>query len=183
MAGITGLGDAWELIEPRLRAGRNAVRRNPLLQALDRSIPQFGHLVGFPVAVLGRQPHRRGVVLVGQGVVAAFAGEIEIASPGQGLHEVTDEVRRWVDLPDPPTRAGTVALRAQEEELAMKRLEAHAETANFALRVATVVPADDPDRPWRVPLAIRAAIVNHRTGMRDIEALVSAVLEFGARET
>lgn len=32
-------------------------------------------------------------------------------------------------------------------------------------------------------LAIRAAIVNHRTGMRDIEALVSAVLEFGARET
>lgn len=31
-------------------------------------------------------------------------------------------------------------------------------------------------------LAIRAAIVNHRTGMRDIEALVSAVLEFGARE-
>jgi aromatic-L-amino-acid decarboxylase len=32
-------------------------------------------------------------------------------------------------------------------------------------------------------LAIRAAIVNHRTGMRDIEALVSAVLEFGARKT
>jgi aromatic-L-amino-acid decarboxylase len=32
-------------------------------------------------------------------------------------------------------------------------------------------------------LAIRAAIVNHRTGMRDIEALVSAVLEFGARES
>jgi aromatic-L-amino-acid decarboxylase len=32
-------------------------------------------------------------------------------------------------------------------------------------------------------LAIRAAIVNHRTGMHDIEALVSAVLEFGARET
>jgi aromatic-L-amino-acid decarboxylase len=32
-------------------------------------------------------------------------------------------------------------------------------------------------------LAIRAAIVNHRTGMRDIEALVSAVLEFGARQS
>jgi aromatic-L-amino-acid decarboxylase len=32
-------------------------------------------------------------------------------------------------------------------------------------------------------LAIRAAIVNHRTDMRDIEALVSAVLEFGARES
>ncbi|EAQ36101.1 pyridoxal-dependent decarboxylase [Nitrobacter sp. Nb-311A] len=31
-------------------------------------------------------------------------------------------------------------------------------------------------------LAIRAAIVNHRTGMRDIEALVSAVLSFGTRE-
>lgn len=30
-------------------------------------------------------------------------------------------------------------VRAQEEELALKRLEAHAETANFALRVATVV--------------------------------------------
>ncbi|MGA7809793.1 pyridoxal phosphate-dependent decarboxylase family protein [Bradyrhizobium sp.] len=30
-------------------------------------------------------------------------------------------------------------------------------------------------------LAIRAAIVNHRTDVRDIDALVSAVLEFGAR--
>ena len=29
--------------------------------------------------------------------------------------------------------------RAQEEEAAMKRLEAHADAANFALRVATVV--------------------------------------------
>jgi aromatic-L-amino-acid decarboxylase len=32
-------------------------------------------------------------------------------------------------------------------------------------------------------LAIRAAIVNHRTEMRDIDALLSAVLDFGARET
>jgi aromatic-L-amino-acid/L-tryptophan decarboxylase len=32
-------------------------------------------------------------------------------------------------------------------------------------------------------LAIRAAIVNHRTDRRDVEALVSAVLEFGARES
>ncbi len=32
-------------------------------------------------------------------------------------------------------------------------------------------------------LAIRAAIVNHRTGMRDIEALMSAVLELGARKS
>ncbi|MBS0531096.1 MAG: aspartate aminotransferase family protein [Proteobacteria bacterium] len=32
-------------------------------------------------------------------------------------------------------------------------------------------------------LAIRAAIVNHRTDMQDIDALLSAVLEFGARET
>jgi aromatic-L-amino-acid decarboxylase len=32
-------------------------------------------------------------------------------------------------------------------------------------------------------LAIRAAIVNHRTDMRDVDALLSAVLEFGARET
>ncbi|MES1148298.1 MAG: cytochrome D ubiquinol oxidase subunit I, partial [Bradyrhizobium guangdongense] len=30
-------------------------------------------------------------------------------------------------------------------------------------------------------LAIRAAIVNHRTDASDIDALVSAVLEFGAR--
>ncbi|WP_024510435.1 aspartate aminotransferase family protein [Bradyrhizobium sp. ARR65] len=32
-------------------------------------------------------------------------------------------------------------------------------------------------------LAIRAAIVNHRTDTRDIDALLSAVLEFGARRT
>ncbi len=32
-------------------------------------------------------------------------------------------------------------------------------------------------------LAIRAAIVNHRTGMRDIEALMSAALELGARKS
>jgi len=32
-------------------------------------------------------------------------------------------------------------------------------------------------------LAIRAAIVNHRTDTCDIDALVSAVLEFGARRS
>jgi glutamate/tyrosine decarboxylase-like PLP-dependent enzyme len=32
-------------------------------------------------------------------------------------------------------------------------------------------------------LAIRAAIVNHRTDTRDIDALVAAVLEFGAQRT
>ena len=32
-------------------------------------------------------------------------------------------------------------------------------------------------------LAIRAAIANHRTDMRDVDALLSAVLEFGVRET
>ncbi len=32
-------------------------------------------------------------------------------------------------------------------------------------------------------LAIRAAIVNHRTGVRDIDALISAVLEFGAQRS
>jgi aromatic-L-amino-acid decarboxylase len=32
-------------------------------------------------------------------------------------------------------------------------------------------------------LAIRAAIVNHRTEARDIDTLVSAVLEFGARRS
>ena len=30
-------------------------------------------------------------------------------------------------------------------------------------------------------LAIRAAIVNHRTDRRDIDALISAVLDFGAQ--
>ncbi len=32
-------------------------------------------------------------------------------------------------------------------------------------------------------LAIRAAIVNHRTDTCDIDALVAAVLEFGARRS
>jgi aromatic-L-amino-acid decarboxylase len=32
-------------------------------------------------------------------------------------------------------------------------------------------------------LAIRAAIVNHRTDVGDIDALVSAVLDFGARRS
>ena len=32
-------------------------------------------------------------------------------------------------------------------------------------------------------LAIRAAIVNHRTDIGDIDALISAVLEFGARRS
>jgi len=32
-------------------------------------------------------------------------------------------------------------------------------------------------------LAIRAAIVNHRTDIGDIDALLSAVLEFGARRS
>ena len=32
-------------------------------------------------------------------------------------------------------------------------------------------------------LAIRAAIVNHRTDIVDIDALVTAVLEFGARRS
>jgi glutamate/tyrosine decarboxylase-like PLP-dependent enzyme len=32
-------------------------------------------------------------------------------------------------------------------------------------------------------LAIRAAIVNHRTDVRDIDALISAVLDFGAQRS
>lgn len=31
------------------------------------------------------------------------------------------------------------------------------DAGQLQLRLATVVPADDPSRPWRVPLAIRAA--------------------------
>ena len=32
-------------------------------------------------------------------------------------------------------------------------------------------------------LAIRAAIVNHRTDVCDVDALIAAVLEFGAQRT
>ena len=31
------------------------------------------------------------------------------------------------------------------------------DAGRLSIRVATVVPADDPSRPWRVPAAIRAA--------------------------
>jgi hypothetical protein len=31
------------------------------------------------------------------------------------------------------------------------------ESGRLSIRVATVVPADDPTRPWRVPAAVRAA--------------------------
>ena len=31
------------------------------------------------------------------------------------------------------------------------------ESGRLSIRLATVVPADDPERPWRVPAAIRAA--------------------------
>jgi hypothetical protein len=31
------------------------------------------------------------------------------------------------------------------------------DAGRLSIRIATVVPADDPTRPWRVPAAIRAA--------------------------
>lgn len=31
------------------------------------------------------------------------------------------------------------------------------EAGRLSIRLATVIPADDPNRPWRVPAAIRAA--------------------------
>ena len=31
------------------------------------------------------------------------------------------------------------------------------ESGRLSIRIATVIPADDPTRPWRVPAAIRAA--------------------------
>ena len=31
------------------------------------------------------------------------------------------------------------------------------EAGRLSIRIATVVPADDPSRPWKVPAAVRAA--------------------------
>jgi hypothetical protein len=31
------------------------------------------------------------------------------------------------------------------------------ESGRLSIRIATVVPADDPTRPWKVPAAVRAA--------------------------
>jgi hypothetical protein len=53
--------------------------------------------------------------------------------------------------PDPPlTRLGP----ALAGSLSGMILE---DAGRLSIRVATVVPADDPTRPWRVPAAIRAA--------------------------
>jgi hypothetical protein len=53
--------------------------------------------------------------------------------------------------PDPPLVRLGPALAGSLSGLILE------DAGRLSIRVATVVPADDPGRPWRVPAAIRAA--------------------------
>jgi hypothetical protein len=53
--------------------------------------------------------------------------------------------------PDPPLARLGPAVAGAMSGLILE------DAGRLQLRIATVVPADDPDRPWRVPLALRAA--------------------------
>jgi hypothetical protein len=53
--------------------------------------------------------------------------------------------------PDPPLARLGPAVAGAMSGLILE------DAGRLQLRIATVVAADDPDRPWRVPLAIRAA--------------------------
>jgi hypothetical protein len=53
--------------------------------------------------------------------------------------------------PDPPLSRLGPALAGSLSGMILE------EAGRLSIRLATVVPADDPARPWRVPAAIRAA--------------------------
>src|SRR5688500_5380503 len=90
-------------------------------------------------------------------------GEIEIASPGAGLHEVTDEVRRWVDAQGMNEGLLTLFCRHTSASLLIQENAAPAAQRDLERYFAQIAPesADyehDDEGPDDMPAHLRSAL-------------------------
>ena len=90
--------------------------------------------------------------------------EIEIASPGVGLHEVTDEVRRWVDGQGMTEGLLTLFCRHTSASLLIQENAAPAARRDLEAYFARIAPEDptayehDDEGPDDMPAPLRAAL-------------------------
>ena len=90
--------------------------------------------------------------------------EIEIASPGVGLHEVTDEVRRWVDAQGMSEGLLTLFCRHTSASLLIQENAAPAARRDLEAYFARIAPEDpnayehDDEGPDDMPAHLRAAL-------------------------
>ena len=90
--------------------------------------------------------------------------EIEIASPGAGLHEVTDEVRRWVDGQGMTEGLLTLFCRHTSASLLIQENAAPAARRDLEAYFARIAPEDpnayehDDEGPDDMPAHLRAAL-------------------------
>ena len=90
--------------------------------------------------------------------------ENEIASPGVGLHEVTDEVRRWVDGQGMTEGLLTLFCRHTSASLLIQENAAPAARRDLEAYFARIAPEDpnayehDDEGPDDMPAHLRAAL-------------------------
>ena len=90
--------------------------------------------------------------------------EIEIASPAPGLHEVTDEVRRWVDGQGMTEGLLTLFCRHTSASLLIQENAAPAARRDLEAYFARIAPEDpnayehDDEGPDDMPAHLRAAL-------------------------
>ena len=90
--------------------------------------------------------------------------EIEIASPGVGLHEVTDEVRRWVDGQGMTEGLLTLFCRHTSASLLIQENAAPAARRDLEAYFARIAPEDptayehDDEGPDDMPAHLRTAL-------------------------
>ena len=107
--------------------------------------------------------------------------EIEIASPGVGLHEVTDEVRRWVDGQGMTEGLLTLFCRHTSASLLIQENAAPAARRDLEAYFARIAPEDpnayehDDEGPDDMPAHLRAALTQIQLSI----PLVGGKLELG----
>jgi len=91
-------------------------------------------------------------------------GEIEIASPGPGLHEVTDAVRGWTDAQGMSEGLLTLFCRHTSASLLIQENAAPAARRDLEAYFARIAPEDpaayehDDEGPDDMPAHLRAAL-------------------------
>jgi secondary thiamine-phosphate synthase enzyme len=90
-------------------------------------------------------------------------GEIEIASPGAGLHEVTEPVRRWADAQQMGEGLLTLFCRHTSASLLIQENAAPAARRDLEAYFVRIAPEDpryehDDEGPDDMPAHLRAAL-------------------------
>ena len=91
------------------------------------------------------------------------ATELEVRTPGQGLHEVTDEVVRWVSETGIATGLLTVFIRHTSASLLIQENAAPAARRDLERYIAKIAPENgdyehDDEGPDDMPAHLRSAL-------------------------